>query len=54
MANQRSLDIIFEKYYSVKCSTLQLFQNLPEAAFSRKGNLIASNRKRSNTKRLAL
>jgi hypothetical protein len=36
-ANNRSLDSIFEEYWSVRLSTLLLFQNLPEAALLRKG-----------------
>lgn len=36
-ANKRSLDNIFEEYWSVRLSTLLLFQNLPEEAFLRTG-----------------
>ncbi len=36
-ANDRSLDNIFEEYWSVRLSTLLLFQNLPEEAFMRSG-----------------
>lgn len=38
MANERSLDNIFEEYWSVRLSTLLLFQNLPEESFSRSGS----------------
>ena len=37
-ANERSLDNIFEEYWSVRLSTLFLFQNLPEDSLSRKGS----------------
>ena len=37
-ANERSLDNIFEEYWSVRQSTLLLFQNLPEESFSRSGS----------------
>ena len=37
-ANDRSLDNIFEEYWSVRLSTLLLFQNLPEESFSRSGS----------------
>ena len=37
-ANERSLDNIFEEYWSVRLSTLLLFQNLPEESFSRSGS----------------
>lgn len=40
-ANERSLDSIFEEYWSVRLSTLLLFQNLPEEAFMRSGGGIA-------------
>ena len=43
MANQRSLDSIFEEYWSVRGSTLQLFQNLPADAFMRSGSGIDTN-----------
>lgn len=43
MANNRSLESIFEEYWSVRCSTIQLFQNLPEEAFKKSGFLIDSN-----------
>ena len=36
-ANNRSLDSIFEEYWSVRLSTLLLFQNLPQNSFNRKG-----------------
>jgi len=39
-ANDRSLDNIFEEYWSVRLSTLLLFQNLPEESFSRSGSEI--------------
>lgn len=42
-ANDRILDDIFEEYWSVRLSTLLLFQNLPEEAFLRKGSGIAGN-----------
>lgn len=48
MANNRSLDSIFEEYWNVRLSTIQLFQNLPEEAFNRKGSLIGSNGERTN------
>jgi len=38
--NDRSLDNIFEEYWSVRLSTLLLFQNLPEESFSRSGSEI--------------
>ncbi len=37
-ANDRSLDNIFEEYWSVRFSTLLLFQNLPEESFLRSGS----------------
>ncbi|WP_240723673.1 DinB family protein [Flavobacterium sp. J27] len=37
-ANERSLDTIFEEYWSVRLATLLLFQNLPEESFTRKGS----------------
>lgn len=37
-ANDRSLDAIFEEYWSVRVSTLLLFQNLPENSFLRSGS----------------
>lgn len=37
-ANDRELDDIFEEYWSVRQSTLTLFQNLPEEAMMRKGS----------------
>jgi hypothetical protein len=37
-ANERSLDNIFEEYWSVRLSTLLLFQNLPEESFLRSGS----------------
>ena len=37
-ANERSLENIFEEYWSVRLSTLLLFQNLPEEAFLRSGS----------------
>jgi len=37
-ANDRTLDDIFEEYWSVRLSTLLLFQNLPEEAFLRSGS----------------
>ncbi|WP_335964335.1 DinB family protein [Galbibacter sp. PAP.153] len=39
-ANERSLDNIFEEYWSVRLSTLLLFENLPEASFLRAGSAI--------------
>lgn len=42
-ANQRSLENIFEEYWSVRQSTLLLFQNLPEEALSRRGSIIEGN-----------
>lgn len=42
LANQRSLDSIFDEYWSVRLSTILLFQNLPEEAFMRKGSGIDS------------
>ncbi len=36
-ANARSLDSIFEEYWSVRLSTLLLFQNLSEESFMRSG-----------------
>ena len=39
-ANDRSSATIFEEYWSVRLSTLLLFQNLPEDALTRRGNLI--------------
>ncbi len=36
-ADERSLDTIFEELWSVRLSTILLFQNLPEEAFMRKG-----------------
>lgn len=38
--NERSLEHIFEEYWSVRLATLLLFQNLPEAAFLRSGSAI--------------
>ncbi len=38
MAKERSLDNIFEEYWSVRLSTLLLFQNLPENSFMRSGS----------------
>lgn len=37
-ANERSLDSIFEEYWSVRKATLLLFQHLPEEAFLRRGS----------------
>jgi len=37
-ANERSLDTIFEEYWSVRLATLLLFQNLPEVALLRSGS----------------
>ena len=37
-ANTRTLNDIFEEYWSVRLSTILLFQNLPEASFSRRGS----------------
>ncbi|MCX2681831.1 DinB family protein [Galbibacter sp. EGI 63066] len=37
-ANERSLDNIFEEYWSVRLSTLLLFQNLPEESLMRSGS----------------
>ena len=39
-ANDRSLETIFEEYWSVRLSTLLLFQNLPEEALTRSGSII--------------
>ncbi len=39
-ANGRSLYTIFEEYWSVRLSTILLFQNLPEEAFMRRGSTI--------------
>ena len=39
-ANDRNLESIFEEYWSVRESTLLLFQNLPQEAFSRRGSII--------------
>ena len=39
-ANERSLDNIFEEYWSVRLSTLLLFQNLPEESLLRKGSIV--------------
>lgn len=41
-ANSRSIENIIEEYWSVRHSTLQLFQNLPEDCFLRKGSIIDS------------
>ena len=37
-ANERSLENIFEEYWSVRLSTVLLFQNLPEESFLRSGS----------------
>lgn len=37
-ANARSLDTIFEEYWSVRHSSLLLFQNFPEESFLRRGS----------------
>ena len=37
-ANERTLDNIFEEYWSVRLSTLLLFQNLPEESLLRSGS----------------
>ena len=42
-ATDRSLESIFEEYYNVRLSTIQLFQSLPEESLDRKGCLIDSN-----------
>jgi hypothetical protein len=42
-ANERSLENIFEEYWSVRLSTLLLFQNLPEESFLRSGGGIDTN-----------
>jgi hypothetical protein len=47
-ANNRSVENIFEEYWSVRLSTLHLFQNLPEECFSRKGSIIDVNGTISN------
>ncbi len=38
MANERTLDSIFDEYETVRKATLSLFQNLPEESFMRKGS----------------
>ncbi|MEP0133399.1 MAG: DinB family protein [Eudoraea sp.] len=48
MANQRSLDSIFDEYWNVRLSTLKLFQYLPEEAFIRTGTMIDENGKMAN------
>lgn len=48
MANGRSLDNIFEEYWSVRLSTLLLFQNLPENSFMRSGRAIDTDGKIKN------
>lgn len=47
-ANERSLDNIFEEYWSVRLSTLYLFQNLPAEAFLRSGDCIDGDAGTSN------
>ncbi|CAM1345522.1 DinB family protein [Tenacibaculum amylolyticum] len=48
LANERSLDSIFDEYWSVRCSTLKLFQYLPGEAFMRKGTMIGDDGKVTN------
>lgn len=40
MANTRTVESILDEYWAVRQSTIQLFQNLPEASFQRKGTLL--------------
>jgi hypothetical protein len=47
-ANDRSLETIFEEYWSVRLSTLLLFQNLPEEALTRSGSIIDTDGSISN------
>lgn len=47
-ANERSISDIFEEYSSVRVSTIQLFQNLPEEALGRRGGILDENGKISN------
>jgi hypothetical protein len=48
LANERSLDSIFDEYWNVRLSTLKLFQYLPEEAFMRKGSMIGDDGKPAN------
>ncbi len=48
LANERSLDSIFDEYWNVRLSTLKLFQYLPEEAFIRKGSMIGDDGKPTN------
>ena len=53
-ANERTLENIFEEYWSVRLSTLLLFQNLPKDSFMRRGSELTLMGKLKMKERLGL
>lgn len=50
MANERTLDSIFDEYQQVRLSTIKLFQYLPKESFMRKGGLSGTEGEMTNVR----